>query len=150
MPSRWIPVRSRPRKSALKRGKRPRRRSVRGEEEKALDAMLREYVMRRDQNRCRRCGKEPRKGRGQALETAHILPKGKYPSLRYVTDNVLALCHACHHGFAHKDPLGMTLWLSETLGEEHLKRLQHYRVTPGKVDRAWDRVRLEQLLRDSP
>lgn len=121
------------------------RRAKPGSVTKELDAILRSCVMARDGNRCRRCGKEAASGRGQAIETAHIYPKGKYPSMRYRMDNVLALCHACHHHFAHKDPINFALWVRKELGDAVMTPLAVRAAKPGKTDRDADRLYLRSV-----
>ena len=146
IPQRHLPTRADLRRKPL-RHTRLRRRSARAEDEAALDAMLREYVMRRDGNRCRRCGRGPKPGRGGMLTTAHILPKGKYASARYLPENVIALCYGCHLEFAHKDPLGFVCWIEDTFRLSVVTRLHAIAACPGRVDRAMDRVRLTALLK---
>lgn len=110
---------------------------------KELDRLLRAIVMERDGWACRRCGKASGRGRGGACETAHIYPKGRHPSMRYRLDNVLALCHACHHHFAHKDPVNFVLWLRQELGPQAMDRLTLVAMTPGKVNRSGDLLYLK-------
>lgn len=109
---------------------------------KELDALLRRIVMARDRETCRRCGKGKVAGRGGGIETAHIYPKGKYQAMRYRLDNVLALCHACHHHFAHKDPINFAAWVRGELGDKAMDRLAVVAASPGKVDRDGDRLYL--------
>ena len=33
---------------------------------------------------------------------AHLLPKGRYPELRLVEDNVVVMCFECHYIFDHQ------------------------------------------------
>jgi predicted restriction endonuclease len=129
---RWIPRRKR----LTKRG---RKWPVTRE----LDTLLRRIVMARDHETCRRCGRKSAPGRGQAIETAHIIPKGSHPSMRYRLDNVLALCHSCHHFFAHKDPVGFVDWLGTVLAPGQLDRLRLVSAQGGRVDREADRLWLE-------
>ena len=43
----------------------------------------------RDDFRCLRCGRP-----GQ--DVAHILPKGRYPELKFTLQNLVTLCRKCH------------------------------------------------------
>lgn len=43
----------------------------------------------RDGRMCQRCGKH-------AWDVCHILPKGRYPSLRAQVKNLICLCRSCH------------------------------------------------------
>ncbi len=67
-------------------------------------------VHRRDGEVCLKCGTDGTRPRNP-LQAAHILPKGKYPLLQFVLDNLLTLCYACHIGWAHKDPVGFLDWI---------------------------------------
>jgi hypothetical protein len=62
--------------------------------------------------------------------------------MRYRVDNVIALCHACHMFWAHKDPVGFTDWVS---GVAPINALRLAAQTPGTVDRTTDRLYLESL-----
>src|SRR5690349_18574184 len=50
------------------------------------DYLTKILVHRRDGERCVKCGGH------EHLQAAHILPKGKYPLMRHVLDNLLSLC----------------------------------------------------------
>lgn len=58
---------------------------------RGLTAIL---VKRRDNYTCQRCGRT--EAQGYKIDAAHILPKGKYPLMQFVLDNIIALCFVCH------------------------------------------------------
>lgn len=92
-----------------------------------LDLLVRERVLVRDRHRCVKCGKSER------LQAAHILPKGRYPRLRFEAKNILTLCVGCHLYWAHKDPITFVAWL----GDKYpglLEQLQEWAATAAKVD----------------
>lgn len=104
-----------------------RRRGRRGSIYAPLDALLRQVVLLRDGYRCQRCNNGKRPGRGGALQAAHIKPKGHYPALRYVLENVVCLCASCHcygPGAWHKDPTAAAAWAVGHFGAEYLERLE--------------------------
>lgn len=53
------------------------------------DAQALAAVGIRDNWTCARCGE-------RGWDIAHILPKGRYPELKYETKNMLVLCRKCH------------------------------------------------------
>jgi len=85
---------------------------------KNLDKQIREACFARDGYRYVRCG------RTDTLAPSHIYPKGKYPSMRYVLDNVKTLCYGCHIHFWHKSPIEAWEWIKTALPAARLKRLK--------------------------
>lgn len=82
-----------------------RRKSPRRRLAQKIDLRVREMVLERDGYACLWCGAT------KLLHAAHILPKGKYPRLRFEPENILTLCVGCHLIKAHKDPLAFAAWL---------------------------------------
>ena len=68
--------------------------------------------------RCLRCGKE------SILHTSHIYPRGKYPRMQFLPDNVKLLCNGCHLYWWHKHPIEAKEWAEKTLGKRRLKKLK--------------------------
>lgn len=62
------------------------------------DDMWRKAVYRRDNWKCRRCGKPPRAENGR-LEAHHILNHKSHIELRYDIDNGITFCQKCHLEF---------------------------------------------------
>ena len=67
------------------------------------------------------------------LQAAHILPKGKYPLLRYALENLLTLCYRDHLEWAHKDPIGFVHWI-EAVWPGRIQRLRESAAMPRKID----------------
>lgn len=111
-----------------------------------LDALLRQVVLARDGFRCQWCERNARPGRGGGLEVAHVLPKGAYPALRHDLENVVLLCHRCHHYRWHRNPVAAWEWITELRGEEWLRRLRLWARTRHHVDRGAVRLYLEAEL----
>lgn len=71
------------------------------------DVLVRELVYARDGHACVRCGGKT------ALNPAHLLPKGKYPKMRFELLNILTMCWPCHRYHWHDDPVGAMRWLGQ-------------------------------------
>ena len=104
-----------------------KRTSERRKLEVQADGLTRTLVLRRDLERCLKCGGE------KMLQAAHIFPKGKYPLLRYVLENLLTLCYRDHLEWAHKDPIGFTDWI-EAKWPGRIQRLRESAALPRKID----------------
>ena len=72
--------------------------SDRGRLIKEAEKLLRQILKDKRGNKCEVCGRKP-----ADLGLAHILPKGKYPSLRLYPENILLLCWMPCHYFWHHD-----------------------------------------------
>lgn len=72
-----------------------------------IDLLVKAKVLERDGHKCVRCGKTER------LAASHILPKGKYPRMRFDALNILTLCVGCHIFWWHRSPIDAHLWLEE-------------------------------------
>ena len=97
-----------------------------------LDKLFRQAILKERGERCQWCGKSG------IVHVAHLLPKGKYPRLRYVKENVALLCYHCHLHKFHKNPLEAFVWVSEKFGEKHIDYLKH-NIEPliGKHTKLW-------------
>jgi hypothetical protein len=117
----------------------PRRRAT-----AELDALVKQIIMIRDGGRCRRCGSM------KQLQAAHVLPKGKYPSLRHDPVNLLVLCWYCHLGGPHswhRDPVGAIEWFTERMGTEFVEDLKlRALLRKPKKDYGFMKLYLEQEL----
>ena len=92
--------------------------SARRKLEIQCDGLTKILVHRRDNNICLKCGTSD-----ADLQAAHILPKGKYPLMRFVLDNMLTLCWRDHMEWAHKDPVGFVDWI-EAVWPGRIQRLR--------------------------
>jgi len=132
-------------RTALKRRKRPRRRSKARDLIEDLDTLVRMIVMIRDNFRCRRCGKYRLHGRA-SIQASHIYPKGQWPNLRHEVGNVIALCSGCHLFWWHRNPIEAAAWVEEQFGEKHLAHLRFLAQTRTKVDKQALKIALERQL----
>lgn len=80
--------------------------------------------------KCEWCKKEYR------LFCCHILPKGKYPNMRWDVENAFAGCYACHMGNDgwHKNPIRAAEWIIAYRGQAALDMLMARAQTGGKTD----------------
>jgi 5-methylcytosine-specific restriction endonuclease McrA len=96
-------------------------------EKKNINKLLREYIVKRDGEKCLRCG------RTDTLAMSHIYPKGRHRSMEYDVDNIKFLCFSCHLCWWHKSPIEAWEWLRETLPKKRLERLKLMANTTNKV-----------------
>lgn len=83
-----------------------------------LRKLLSEVVRLRDK-KCVRCGRSEGK-----LDCSHIFPKGRYPSMQFLLDNVKVLCFNCHRNFWHLNPVLANDWVRKYLGSEKYNALK--------------------------
>ena len=102
----------------MKRYKPIKQRSDKGRLITKIDKLFRETVLSKREHKCEWCGKSP-----ETVFISHILPKGKYPRLRFVEDNVLLLCYYCHMERWHKNPLEAEAFIMEKFGKDYRKEL---------------------------
>lgn len=91
--------------------------SIRGKLLSEVDALFRQYVLKDCEQICEWCL------RHMPVQIAHILPKGKYPRLRYHQQNILLLCYHCHLYRWHKDPMIASRFLDELKGKDYRLKL---------------------------
>ena len=80
-----------------------------------LDRVISEIV--RSRGRCERCGNT------ETLQTAHAYSRSNF-TVRWDLDNTFCLCYNCHFNFAHKNPIGFTEWVKESIGEIRYEALK--------------------------
>lgn len=94
-----------------------------------------DFVKARDGHRCQIASFNDRPCIGSELYACHLIPKGRYPVLRYEPDNITTGCMAHHKAF-DEAPLEKEDWCRAYLGEryEELRRqaIEH----PQRPDRA--------------
>lgn len=61
--------------------------------------------------RCQKCDRE------RWLQVSHIYPVGRYPGMRYDSDNAFAFCWGCHFSWWHKHTIEATEWARTHHGE---------------------------------
>ena len=108
-----------------------------------LHKLLREYVLLRDK-KCLKCGKT------NILHASHIYPRGKYPRMQFLTENVKALCTGCHLYWWHKHPIEAREWAEKALGVSRLRKLKKIANTVkyGSYDYEFIKDELEQKIKE--
>lgn len=111
----------RPKQTTRQPKRRKRRKGKDALATKQLDAIVRKILLARDVNgagasSCRRCG---RIEGSVVLQVSHVLPKGRYPWLRFDLDNVILLCRACHCWW-HENPVNSGEWFRENFPAQAL------------------------------
>ena len=86
-------------------------------QKKVLHNLVRQIVINRDKT-CLKCGKS------QILHASHIYPRGKYPKMQFMPENVKALCLGCHLYWWHKHPIEAKEWAIKALGKARLNLLK--------------------------
>ena len=93
--------------------KKPSRTTLRNKLDKIVSLIVRE------RGHCQRCGKRDN------LQCCHIFSR-IYNATRWLLDNLLCLCSACHF-FFHKNPILFGEYVRELLGEERYLLLKESR-----------------------
>lgn len=109
---------------------------------KQADALVREIVYIRDGYRCVKCGT------GKALTPSHIRPRWKCSRMRWMAENILTMCAACHKYWWHKDPVAASAWLIVKYPGLCERLLLWERIAP-KVDMKQLLIELQAELREA-
>lgn len=110
---------------------------------KQLDNLVTKIVIKRDGNRCARCGSE------SMLQSAHILKKGGiHAGMRFDPMNVIRLCRNCHlykdGHFEIPDGSPGPTWFRDMFGDTYVQLLRSISAAKkGKQDKAAIRKELE-------
>jgi 5-methylcytosine-specific restriction endonuclease McrA len=133
------------------------RTSDREKERKALDALLRPFVLQRAQGRCERCGQVGgaakvggRSSEPVALQVAHFKSR-RIEHTRWHPDNVACLCKGCHFLWAHSEPDEFAAWWERRIGAKAVAELNLiWRTLRGRprLDLTLERIGIEGLFVD--
>jgi hypothetical protein len=120
-------------RTPLKRGKPPKRKTSARKMKQELDLAIKFQVLFRDGHQCVVGENGARCKATSNLHAAHVRPKGKYPRLRFEPDNLLSMCFFHHIVWAHRDPLAFADWFRATYPERDA-RLRELAQNAGKLD----------------
>ncbi len=95
-------------------------------EKKEIKALVRQLLITRDTEKCRRCGTT------EKLQASHIYSVGSWKKLEYDTDNIILLCYRCHFHWWHKEPLAAAEWIKTSYPLKVLERLKLRQQQTGK------------------
>lgn len=85
---------------------------------KRINALLREAVGIRDNEKCQWCGST------QQLQMSHIFPKGRHRKMEFEIENLKLLCWKCHFTKWHRSPIEAWLWIETAIPKQRLDRLK--------------------------
>jgi len=110
---------------------------------KNLDTLLREYVLKRDENKCQWCGKY---GEGSQVHVSHVVPKSQGNKYRWNIWNVKLLCFFCHRHKWHDQALGRA-WFDEKY-PDRVKKLDELRLRNDIIKMPRDYEIIKEYLED--
>ena len=102
-------------------------RSKRGKRIIECDKLFRQVILLKRKNVCEWCSKR------KNLQVAHILPKGRYPRIRYHEWNVLLLCFYCHIIKWHRSPLEAVEFMKKLRGGKYENDLKILNQTAARM-----------------
>ena len=85
---------------------------------KKLDNLWSKVVRERDNYTCQHCGRHHKQ-----VQAAHIFSRNN-KSTRWDPDNGVTLCYYCHIQWAHREPVEITKWVINRLGEKKFNELE--------------------------
>jgi hypothetical protein len=103
------------------------------------DSLWSKVVRGRDRDTCQRCGRFG--------NNPHHIFSRKNLSTRWLEDNGITLCWACHRHYAHGDPEPFRDFIIGRIGEDAFQRLKMQAYSVSKLDLTLVRVMLEQQLK---
>ena len=108
--------------------------------ETKLKGLASEFVFKRDNNTCQKCG---RYVTGKGRQPSHVVPKSRSKLLRYDDQNIKTLCGGDHMWW-HASPIDSGKWFRETFPERarYLDKwktvsLKYIRARWGTTEREW-------------
>lgn len=96
---------------------------------KKLEILVKDYVKRRDNYTCHKCGKSLE---GSNCHASHVIPVSRSGYLQFEPLNMKVLCYHCHINWWHKHPIEAGKWFTDTFPErwEYLENLHKQRLKP--------------------
>lgn len=108
--------------------KKPRKKkSNRQKLKKTLEHLVKEYVKKRDNYTCQRCGK---KVEGVNCHASHVIPVSRSSNLQFDPMNMKVLCYHDHINWWHKHPIEAGKWFTDTFPERWEYLEAKYRLAP--------------------
>lgn len=103
-------------------------RYCKGHATKVADKLVGDAVKDRDGWTCQLVGFNAKPCSGPEVYWCHIIPKGRYPSIRYEELNAITGCRD-HHAAFDSSEIERRAWAVQRLGEAQLEALQHQAIT---------------------
>ena len=106
---------------------------------KRLEKLVKDYVKKRDDYICQRCGKTVE---GTNCHASHVIPVSRSGYLQFDPLNMKVLCYHDHINWWHKHPVEAGKWFTDTFPErwEYLNKLHVQRLKPMTATELQDRI----------
>lgn len=124
-------------KASLKpKGKSTRRKTKKSKTvlKKRLEVLVKDYVKKRDNFTCQRCGK---KVEGTNCHASHVIPVSRSGRLQFDPMNMKVLCYHDHINWWHKHPIEAGKWFTDTFPERWEYLSEIYKEAP-KPMKEWE------------
>ncbi len=125
--------------------KTPTRKALKKPLMKKLDKLVKDYVKRRDDYTCQRCGKFVE---GADCHASHVIPVSRSGYLQFEPKNMKVLCYHDHINWWHKHPVESGAWFTDKFPErwEYLENLHRQRLKPMTVEELQEKIDYYQSL----
>ena len=106
---------------------------------KKLEKLVKDYVKKRDDFTCQRCGLVVD---GSNCHASHVIPVSRSGYLQFDPLNMKVLCHFDHLHWWHKHPVEAGKWFTDTFPErwEYLNNLHIQRLKPMTTDELQEKI----------
>ena len=106
---------------------------------KKLEKLVKDYVKRRDDYTCQRCGKFVD---GTNCHASHVIPVSRSGFLQFDPKNMKVLCYHDHINWWHKHPVEAGAWFTDKFPERwgYLERIHKERRKPMKADELQEKI----------
>ena len=107
---------------------------------KKLEILVKDFVKRRDNYTCQRCGKIVE---GSNCHASHVIPVSRSGYLQFEPLNMKVLCYHDHINWWHKHPIEAGKWFTDTFPErwEYLRNLHIQRLKPMNEQQLIDKIK---------
>ncbi len=125
--------------------KTPTRKALKKPLMKKLDKLVKDYVKRRDDYTCQRCGKFVE---GADCHASHVIPVSRSGYLQFEPKNMKVLCYHDHINWWHKHPVESGAWFKDKFPArwEYLENLHRQRLKPMTVEELQEKIDYYQSL----
>lgn len=104
-----------------------------------LEKLVKEYVKKRDDYTCQRCGKRVQ---GFNCHASHVIPVSRSGYLQFEPLNMKVLCYHDHINWWHKHPIEAGKWFTDKFPDrwDYLQNLHIQRLKPMKEDELQEKI----------
>jgi 5-methylcytosine-specific restriction endonuclease McrA len=110
-----------------------------------IEKLVKEYVKKRDNYICQKCGRKVDKTNCHA---SHVIPVSADGRMAFEPLNLKVLCFHCHINWWHKNPTESGVWFKEKFPQrfERLEEIRAENRLKGKIHISEYNERLEELI----